>query len=146
MKNERSLVPLNYFEAKSELEQIMTAGAKSLRLPGLALLPIKREMLAATGLPPHETELVLDACNLLFAAILSYEYGLFAQRNPTSAIELIEARIKTGSAEGVVNSLFYGPTADLLLTAMNLAPIAFYAMSEASPNLQIIDRCYQKRI
>jgi hypothetical protein len=136
MKNQ--LVPTNYFAAREELEEIMEAGARALRQPGLALLPVKRHML---GLPDHEADLILDACNLLFASILSYESSIWEQKHATDAINLVESRIRAGTAEGVTNALFHGPTAHLLLEAMNRAPIAFYAMSQAAPNLHIIDRC-----
>jgi hypothetical protein len=127
-----------YHKARNELNDILDAGAKTLKLPGLDLLPIKREMLR---LPDHEADLILDACNLLFAAILSYEASQWDIANAPNAIELVKARIEAGRAKGVVESLFFGPTASLLLTAMDHAPIAFYALSEASPDLAIIDRC-----
>ena len=59
-----------YHEARDELQAILDAGAKALKQPCIDLMPIKREMLA---LPDNAADLVLDACNLLFAACLSYE-------------------------------------------------------------------------
>lgn len=132
-------VPQIFFEAQSELSEIMNAGARALKGPGRDLLPIKRDML--WGISDQEADLVLDACSLLFSSIISYEGALWGIDRATDPISLVSARIDAGRAEGVVNSLFYGPTAKLLLCAMDRAPIAFYAMSEASPHLKIIDRC-----
>jgi hypothetical protein len=132
------MLPAIFSAARAELNEILDAGARALKGPGLELLPIKRDMLRLTG---DQCDLILDACNLLFAAEISYEAALWASRNASDPIQLVAARIEAGKAEGVVNALFFGPTAELLLTAMNHAPIAFYAMSEASPNLHIIQRC-----
>jgi hypothetical protein len=127
-----------YATAKAELEEILDAGARSLRGPGLDLLPIKRSMLRVND---ATAGLVLDACNLLFAAILAYEGALWDVKAAPDAVSLVSARLECGRAEGVVNALFFGPTRDLLLLAMDHAPIAFYAMAEASPDLRIIARC-----
>jgi len=125
-----------YDAARNELAEIMAAGGQRLRLPGLALLPIKRHMLH-----PFTADLILEACQMLFAAILTFEHSKWMEAHSNNALDLIEARISAGTAEGVVCALFHGPTARLLLDAMDQAPIAFYAMSEASPKLKIIDRC-----
>lgn len=127
--------------ARNELNEILDAGARALKPPGIDLLPIKREMLHLNN---ERASLVLDACNLLFASILSYESAQWSIQTATDPLELITARIDAGRAEAVVNALFYGPTADLLLLAMDHAPIAFYAMSTAAPELHIIDRCRHK--
>jgi hypothetical protein len=132
-----STLPAIFSSARSEMTEILDAGARSLKQPGLDLLPIKREMLR---LPTDHADLVLDACNLLFAAILSYEAAMWDVEKAEDALALVSARIETGRARGVVEALFFGPTASLLLTAMDHAPIAFYAMAEASPDLRIIDR------
>ena len=132
-----TLVPKIFYEAKAELDEIMAAGARGLKGPGLSLMPIKREML---NLPDDVAELVLAACNLLFAAILNYENAHWQIKTATDPISLVAARIDAGRAEGVVCSLFHGPTANLITTAMHHAPIAFYAMTEASPHLHIIER------
>lgn len=131
-------LPIVYDAARAELTEILDAGARALKPPGIALMPIKREML---NLDQDRADLVLDACNLLFAAILNFENASWKVKSAPDAISLVSARIDAGRAEGVVNALFHGSTAPLLLTAMDRAPIAFYAMSEASPNLQIIARC-----
>jgi hypothetical protein len=133
-----STLPTNYFSAKNEMAEILDAGARALKQPGLDLLPIKREMLR---LPTDAADLVLDACNLLFAAILAYEGAIWDIEHSNNPLALVSARIERGRARGVVEALFFGPTAQLLLTALDRAPIAFYAMSEASPDLHIIDRC-----
>jgi hypothetical protein len=133
-----STLPTIYFSARNEMTEILDAGARSLKQPGLDLLPIKREMLR---LPDDVADLVLDACNMLFAAILAYEAAQWDIQHPANAVSLVTSRIEAGRACGVVEALFFGPTAQLLLTAMDRAPIAFYAMSEASPQLHIIDRC-----
>jgi hypothetical protein len=129
------LVP--YHAARNELQDILDAGAKALKGPGLDLMPIKRDMLR---LDDATADLVLDACNLLFAACLSYEGAQWQIKTATNAVELVTARIDAGRAIGVVESLFYGPTRDLIWLAMDRAPIAFYALSEASPALRIIER------
>jgi hypothetical protein len=128
-----------YRAARTELEDILDAGAKALKPPGLELLPIKRNMLR---LPDDQANLILDACNLLFAAILSYEASQWIIKTAPDAITLVSARIDAGRALGVVEALFFGPTRALLLAALDCAPIAFYAMAQASPDLRIIDRCY----
>lgn len=132
------MLPVLLDHARAELTEILDAGARALKGPGLELLPVKRDMLA---LPTEQADLVLDACNLLFAAILSYEGATWDTNEATDPVQLVSARISAGRARAVVEALFFGPTCDLLLTAMNRAPIAFYAMSEASPDLHIIDRC-----
>lgn len=132
-------LPIVYNEARTELTEILDAGARALKPAGLALMPIRREMLR--GLPATTADLILDACNLLFAAILSYEAALWEMDTANNPISLVSARLEAGKAEGVVNALFHGSTAPLLITAMECAPIAFYAMAEASPNLRIIARC-----
>jgi len=132
-------LPIVYNEARAELTEILDAGARALKPAGLALMPIKREMLR--GLPDHTTDLILDACNLLFAAILSYEAALWEIEQADNPISLVSARLEAGKAEGVTNALLHGSTVPLLLTAMDYAPIAFYAMTKASPALHIIDRC-----
>ena len=133
-----STLPTNYYSAKNEMTEILDAGARSLKPAGFDLLPVKREMLR---LPTDAADLVLDACNMLFAAILAYEGAMWDIEHATDAVTLVSARIEAGRARGVVEALFFGPTAQLLLTAMDRAPIAFYAMTEASPQLAIIDRC-----
>jgi hypothetical protein len=124
-------------EARIELQEILDSGAKALKGPGLELMPIKREMLR---LDDPTADLILDACNLLFAACLSHEAAQWQIETATDPLMLVNARIERGRAKGVVESLFFGPTAKLLLAAMNSAPIAFYALSEAAPDLHIIDR------
>ena len=137
--NERTMsTPIVYNNARLELEEILNAGARALKPAGLELLPIKREMLQ---LRDDLADLVLDACNLLFAACLSYENAQWQITHANDPLTLVTARIEAGRADGVVRSLFHGPTAALLLTAMDRAPIAFYAMSETAPNLRIIEKC-----
>jgi hypothetical protein len=126
-----------YDDARLELTDILDAGARALKPAGVDLMPIKREMLR---LPADQADLVLDTCNLLFAAVLSYEGAQWQIKTASNAVDLVKARIEAGRATGVVESLFYGPTRDLLWLAMDRAPIAFYALSEASPALRIIDR------
>jgi hypothetical protein len=126
-----------FHEARAELEQILNAGARALKPAGIALMPIKREML---GLSDIQADLILDALNLLFAAVLAYEGAQWSIETATDAIDLVSARIEAGRALGVVESLFYGPTRLLFATAMDRAPIAYFALSEASPTLKIVDR------
>jgi hypothetical protein len=126
-----------YTEAREELHQILDAGARALKQAGLDLMPIKREMLQ---MPDDGANLVLDACNLLFAACLSYENAQWQIKTATDPVGLVAARIEAGRSTGVVESLFFGPTRNLLRLAMDRAPIAFYALSQSSPDLRIIDR------
>ena len=132
------MLPVVFDAARRELTDILDAGARGLKGPGLDLMPVKREMLL---LPTDQADLVLDACNLLFAAILSYEGAQWDIEHSPDAVSLVSARIEAGRARGVIEALFFGPTAGLLLTALDRAPIAFYALAEASPDLRIIDRC-----
>jgi hypothetical protein len=129
------LIPFD--SARQELQDILDAGAKALKPAGLELMPIKRDMLRLDG---PTADLILDACNLLFAAALSYEGAQWRIKTATSAIDLVSARMEAGRALGVVESLYFGPTRALLAIAMDRAPIAYYALSEASPALNIIER------
>jgi hypothetical protein len=138
MANELTL----YHEARNELSDILDAGARALKQPGLDLMPIKREMLR---LPADQADLVLDALNLLFAAVLSYEGAQWQIKTASNAVDLVTARIEAGRATGVVESLFYGPTYHLLHIAMDRAPIAFYALAQSAPDLHIIDRLHKTR-
>jgi hypothetical protein len=126
-----------YHEARTELRAILASGAKSLKGLGLELMPIKRAMLR---LDPEQADLVIDCCNLLFAAILQYERSQWTIKTATDPFQLIIARMEAGNARGVVESLHYGPTAKLLWLAMDRAPIAYYSMTEASPDLHLIAR------
>lgn len=126
-----------YQSARNELTDILDAGARHLKQPGIELMPIKREMLR---MHDDAANLVLDTCNLLFAAILSYEAAHWQIDNATDPIQLVSNRIEMGRAMGVVEALFFGPTRRLLWLAMDRAPIAYYALAEASPALRIIDR------
>jgi hypothetical protein len=126
-----------YAAARNELQLILDAGAKGLKPAGLELMPVKREMLHLSDI---DADLVLDCLNLLFAACLSYEGAQWTIERATDPISLVAARIEAGRAIGVTESLFYGPTRGLLWTAMDRAPIAFYALAKASPDLRIIDR------
>jgi hypothetical protein len=128
-----------YHAARTELQQILDAGARALKPAGLELMPIKREMLI--GLLDHERDLIMDCLNLLFASCLSYEGAQWAIDHAANPIDLVTARLEAGRAEGVVQALFFGPTVQLILYAMHAAPIAFYALSETAPNLHLIDRC-----
>ncbi len=130
-------LPTIYNGARNELIEIAAAGARGLKEPGQHLMPVKREMLGDAT----EPELVLEACHMLFAAILHFEAAQWAIKYATDPVTLVSARMEAGRAQGVVESLFFGPTKALLVTAMDRAPIAFYALSEASPKLSIIDRC-----
>lgn len=133
-----------YLEARNELSQILDAGAKALKPAGRELMPIKREMLG--DIPTNEADLILDCCNLLFAAILSYEAGQWTIDHANNPVDLISARIEAGRARGVIEALFFGPTRFLLSTAMDRAPIAYYSLSEASPDLKLIDRTIGKPV
>ena len=126
-----------YQLARNELRDILAAGAKGLKLPGIELQPVKREMLHLADI---DADLVLECCNLLFAACLTYEGAQWTIDRAANPIELVAARIEAGRALGVVESLFHGPTRGLLWSAMDRAPIAFYALARASPDLRIVER------
>ena len=132
-----------YHTARTELQEILDAGAKSLKRPGIELMPVKRDMLR--GLNELDRDLTIDTLNLLFAACLAYEGAQWEISHSHNPLELVTARIEAGRARGVIESLFFGPTVNIIHVAMNLAPIAFYALSEASPDLHIIDRLTGKR-
>jgi hypothetical protein len=123
--------------ARAELQLILDAGARGLKQRGIELMPIKPEMLQ---LENAQAALVLDACNLCFAACLSYEDATWTMDRATNPIELVSARIEQARAIGVIESLFHGPTRGLLWLAMDRASIAFYAMAQSSPALRIVDR------
>src|SRR6185369_6087318 len=123
--------------AASELWEIIEAGAKYLNTNGIELQPVKPDMLR---LPDDQTQVVMTACNLLLAALLEYEQGLWDEQHAKSALQLVQARIRHGKADAVVQSLFYGPTRLLLRLACDRAPIAFSGLAKASPQQNIIDR------
>jgi hypothetical protein len=120
-----------------ELKEITLAGASALTNTGLDRQPVKAHMLKC-----DDADLIVQACDMLFAALLTYEDGLWKQERAENAIELVEARMMAGRARAVVEALFHGPTAQLLGIALDRAPIAYYELSEASPDLNIIDRTY----
>lgn len=123
---------------KHEITQIREKGARVLKQPGRDMMPVKRDMLL---LPDDEAALVLETCELLFAASLAFEDARIRERKAADAVSLAEARMTAGIAEGTVLALFYGPTVHCILMASNMAPIAFYALSAVSPKLQIIAKC-----
>lgn len=115
------------------------AKARGLNPAGRELLPVKEPMLRS--LPPDMVQPCLSACEMLFAAILSHEDGLIAERrSEDDAIGLVTSRVKIGTAEATCAMLFHGPVGQLLAAAAEAAPIAFYAMARAAPKLGIIDR------
>lgn len=126
-------------EVKHEITQIREKGARVLKQPGRDLMPVKRDMLLL--LPDDEAALVLETCELLFAASLAFEDARIRERKAADAVSLAEARMTAGIAEGTVLALFYGPTVHCILTASSMAPIAFYALAAVSPKLQIIAKC-----
>jgi len=137
MPSELSLIPVSHIilDAASELLEIKDAGAKSLKPPGMDLQPVKADMLR---LPEYEAGLVIDACDLLFAACFEYEDGLWGIQYAKSPVELIKSRITTGRADAVIKSLFHGPTKRLLWEALDRAPIAYSGLAAISPSQNII--------
>ena len=135
-----SSLPVVYSQAQLEISDIMQAGGKGLKQPGLDMQPVKRDMLR---LPDEQCDMILAACNLLFAAALEYENGLWAQDHAKDPVSLVQARMQAGRAEGVVEALFHGPCAQLLYIALDRAPIAYYELSKSAPELHIIDRTYK---
>ncbi len=142
------MLPIIFDNARNELVEISDAGAKALKQPGMDLQPVKREMLTGphpeTGIVLHEDipQLVVQACNMLFAACLEYEGGLWGQKRAADAIGLVTARVAAGRANAVIESLFFGPCAALLYIALDRAPIAYSGLAAASPSQNIIDRTY----
>ncbi len=114
------------------------AGAKALKAPGMELQPVKVEML-----PADCAELVVQACDMLFAALLEYEGGLWGEKHAKDAVGLVTARVATGRANAVIESLFFGPTSHLFWIALDRAPIAYCGLAAASPAQNIIDRTYK---
>ena len=133
------MLPIIFDNARNELTEISDAGAKALKQPGMDLQPVKREMLL---LPDVQADLVVTACNMLFAACLEYEGGLWGQKRAADAIGLVTARVAAGRANAVIESLFFGPCAALLYIALDRAPIAYSGLAAASPSQNIIDRTY----
>ena len=123
--------------ARQELSEIFEAGAKALKPPGVDLQPVKREMLR---LSDSEADLVLQACDMLFAALFEYEDGLWKEQNARNSVELVTGRVSIGRASAIIESLFFGPTAKLLWIALDRAPIAYCGIARVSPSQNIIDR------
>jgi hypothetical protein len=134
------MLPVIFSNAASELIEISNAGAKALKALGMDMQPVKREMLK---LNDAEADLVLTACNMLFAALLEYEGGLWEEKHAKHAVALVTARVAAGRANAVIESLFFGPTARLLWLALDRAPIAYSGLAAASPSQNIIDRTYK---
>ncbi len=134
------MLPIIFDNARTELIEISEAGAKALKAPGMELQPVKREML---NLDDRQAALVVQACDMLFAALLEYEGGLWGQKRAADAVGLVTARIMTGRANAVIESLFFGPTARLFYIALDRAPIAYSGLAAASPSQNIIDRTYK---
>ncbi len=139
-----NFLPVIFNTARTELIEISDAGAKALKQPGMELQPVKRDML-----PDDCADLVVQACDMLFAALLEYEGGLWAEKRAKDAVGLVTARVATGRAGAVIESLFWhkGTVAHLLWIALDRAPIAYSGLAAASPSQNIIDRTYAvKRI
>lgn len=137
--------PVNSLEA-AKFELLLArerTKARGLSDVGRELLPVKPSMLSE--LPDDVQAPCLEACEMLFAAILSHEDGLLGARRAKGAVELVTARMAAGHAEATVAALFNGPAGFLLLAAADAAPIAFYAMCCAAPQLHIIDRVRQQK-
>ncbi len=132
------MLPTIFNNARTELIEISTAGAKALKQPGMELQPVKIEML-----PADCAALVVQACDMLFAALLEYEGGLWAEKRAKDAVGLVTARIMTGRANAVIESLFFGTCGRLLYIALDRAPIAYSGLAAASPSQNIIDRTYK---
>jgi hypothetical protein len=122
---------------------LIGANARGLKSEGRELMPVKADMLHA--LPEELHGPVLEACELLFAAVLAHVDASLRIPRAKHAPELVKARMQAAQATGTVCSLFHGLTAPLLVLAMECAPIAFYAMAEAAPDLRIIDRVTAKQ-
>lgn len=124
-------------QTKFELHMI-GANARGLSTEGRDLMPIKPDMLA--HLPADVVAPCMEACQLLFAAILVFEGAVIDGGKAVDALSVVTARMNAARAEGTVAALFKGPTAELLFVVCEAAPIAFYAMASAAPKLRIIDR------
>ncbi len=135
------MLPVIFNNARNELTEISTAGAKALKQPGMELQPVKIEML----LDEPAAILIVQACDMLFAALLEYEGGLWAEKRAKDAVALVTARVASGRANAVIESLLWpkGTVARLLYIALDRAPIAYSGLAAASPTQNIIDRTYK---
>jgi hypothetical protein len=140
--NQITTLTVSLTAVNSELQEISEAGAKSLKPLGVDVQPVKASMLR---LPDAQTALVIKACDMLFAACLEYEEGIWQERKAKSSVQLVTARVAAGRANAVIESLFYGPTQQLLWLALDRAPIAYSGLAAASPSQNIIDRTYRQK-
>jgi hypothetical protein len=127
----------NLVNIKAELN-LIGANARGLRGPGRELLPLKEDMLM--GLPPVERAAVLEAVELLFAAVLQFVDAQIREQQAIDAVGVVAARIDKGQADGTVTALVRGSTRDLFIVACEQAPIAMHAIIETSPELAIRQR------
>ena len=134
-----NLSPALVNSAASELLEITEAGAKALAPLGANVQPVKADMLR---LPDDQAQIIVETCNMLFAALCEYENGLWMEANAKDPMALVTARVNAGRADAVIEALFYGPTAALLWMALDRAPIAYCGLAKASPSQNIINRTY----
>jgi hypothetical protein len=133
------MLPTIYDASKQEILEIIQSGGKGLKPAGQAIQPVTEALLR---LPDDQAATIVQTCDLLFSAVLSYEQAQFDIDAARDGITLVTARMKAGRALGVVEALFHGPTAQLLYIALDRAPIAYFELSEGSPALNIIKRTY----
>lgn len=133
------MLPTIYDASKQEILEIMQSGGKGLKPAGQAIQPVTAALLR---LPDDQADMIVQTCDLLFSAVLSYEQAQFDIDAARDGITLVTARMKAGRALGIVEALFHGPTARLLYIALDRAPIAYFELSEGSPALNIIKRTY----
>jgi|SRR5579859_984222 len=142
--NKQLTVAANVASIRSELN-LIGANARGLKGLGRELLPLKPDML---GLPPAEAAIVMDAVELLFAAILQYVDSQLAERAGTDqqdSIAIVKARIDNGQADGTIRALLHGPTKTLLQVACEHAPIAMHSIISVCPELNLRDRLLLNR-
>ena len=134
-----ALLPVTLDTVNTRQELILIGSkARGLSKPGKELMPVKIEMLR--GLAPWEAQIVMEACELLFAAILQFVDSELKEQRAADAIAVVQARLERGQADGTIRALLHGPTRHALLVAAKLAPIAFHAIMQISPELQVKDR------
>src|SRR6478609_169062 len=101
------MLPTIYDASKQEILEIMQSGGKGLKPAGQAIQPVTAALLR---LPDDQSTTIVQTCDLLFSAVLSYEQAQFDIDAARDGITLVTARMKAGRALGIVEALFHGPT------------------------------------
>lgn len=127
---------VNFVNVREELNSI-GANARGLQDRGRAILPLKPQMLRMN---PFDTVLVMDAVELLFAALLKYIQAQVDEKRAWDAIAVAEARLAKGQADGTLRALLHGDVRQLFVVAAQQAPIAMHAIFQMAPELKLAQR------